>query len=139
MTTPAIDLTRYAWKRELGDVAIFGTWLYNEDQEDTEPCLVLIPRYRTTGFKPVIIALSAAFRYNNPRYLAQVAGTISQSLGFSDDLTTARKIATLIYDHLGDLLNMPVDPTVAQVIGSASVEVGGKKRTVDVLDFAQDR
>lgn len=136
---PAIDLTRHAFKRELGDIAIFGTWLWNNDQEDTEPCLVLIPRYRTMDFKPAVIALSAAFRYNDPRYLARASAVFSTKMGF-DDMVTAHKVATLIYDHLGDLISMPPDPTIATVIGEASVKLGdGRTRTVEVLDYEQER
>jgi hypothetical protein len=135
----AIDLTRYHFTRDVGDLSIFGTWLYNDDQEDTEPCLVVIPRYRTTGFKPVVVALSAAYRYNNPKYLAHVAGAFAQSLGFEDSLSQARKIATLIWDHLLDLLNMPLDPTEATVVGEVTIDQGGKKRTIEVLDYEQER
>lgn len=136
---PAIDLTRSAFWRDIGDLSIIGTWLYNEDQEDTEPCLVVIPRYRRVGFKPVVVALSAAFRYNNPRYLAQVAGVFATQLGFVDDLTNARRIATMIHDHLLDLLTMPLDPTKAEVVGEARVDLGGRMRTIEVLDYEQER
>lgn len=135
---PAIDLTRHAFKRELGDLAIYGTWLMNEDQEDTEPCLVIIPRYRTYGFKPAVIALSAAFRYNDPRHTATAAAIFARNLGF-DDMASANKIANLIFDHLGDLVTMPNDPSVANVIGEASFDLGGNRRTVEILDYQQDR
>ena len=136
---PAIDLSRHHFVRELSDLMIFGTWLYNDDQEDTEPCLVVIPRYRRDGFKPVVVALSAAYRYNNPRYLAHAASAFAQSLGYKNDLTQARKVATLIYDHLLDLLTMPLDPTQATVVGEVTLDQGGKKRTVEVLDYEQKR
>ena len=136
---PAIDLTRYAFTRDVGDLSIYGTWLYNEDQEDTEPCLVVIPRYRSVGFKPVVVALSAAYRYNNPRYLARVAGAFAQSLGFEDSLSQARKVATLIHDNLLDLLTMPLDPSEATVIGEVTIDQGGRKRTIEVLDYEQER
>lgn len=139
MPQHAIDLTRSHFRRDIGDMSVYGTWLHNEDQEDTEPCLVVIPRFRTMGFKPVVIALSAAFRYNDPRYLARAAGVFATSLGYADDLSTARKIATLVHDHLLDLLNMPVDPQSAVVVGEASVDIGGRKRTVEVLDYEQER
>jgi len=136
---PAIDLTRYHFTRDVGDLSIFGTWLYNDDQEDTEPCLVVIPRYRREGFKPVVVALSAAYRYNNPRYLAHAASAFAQSLGYENDMTQARKVATLIHDNLLDLLSMPLDPTEAEVIGEVTIDQGGKKRTIEVLDYEQKR
>lgn len=136
---PAIDLTRHAWKRELGDLTLYGTWLYNEAQEDTEPCLVIIPTYRTVGFKPCCIALSSAFQYNDPRYLAQAAAVFAENLGF-DTLTSAHRLANLIYDHLGDLVTMPNDPSTAIVVGEATINLGdGTRRTAEVLDYEQDR
>ena len=137
---PAIDLTRHAFVRELGDLTLFGTWLYNADQEDTEPCLVIVPRYRAAGtYKPAVIALSAAFRYNDARHCARASAIFAKNLGF-DDLATANKIANMIFDHLGDLVTMPVDPTDAHVVGEATIDLGnGRKRTVEVLDYEQQR
>ena len=137
MAKPAIDLTRYQFKRDVGDLTIYGTWVFNEDKDGTEPCLVLIPRYRTRGFKPVVVALSAAFKYNDPRYLARVAGPFARSLGFEDGMTVANNIATAIHDHLLDLLKMPNDPTDAIVVGEATIDMGGRKRTIEVLDHEQ--
>lgn len=136
---PAIDLTRYHFVRHLGDMTIYGTWLFNEDQEDSEPCLVVIPRYRATGFRPIVVALSAAYKYNSPKYLAQVAGLFAEGLGFQRDLTTARKVATLIHDNLLDLLNMPLDPSVEVVVGEASVSIDGRKQNIEVLDYERER
>lgn len=137
---PAIDLTRHAFVRELGDLTLFGTWLHNEDQEDTEPCLVIIPSYRAKGtYKPAVIALSAAFRYNDPRHCARAASIFARNLGF-EDLATANRIANLIYDHLGDLVTMPNDPTIAHVVGEATLDLGdGRKRTLEMLDYEQER
>ena len=137
---PALDLTRHAWVRELGDLTVFGTWLYNADQEDTEPCLVIIPRYRARGtYKPAVIPLSAAFRYNDPVHLARAAAIFSKNLGF-EDMVTANKVANVIYDHLGDLVSIPVDPRVAHVVGEAKIDMGdGRKRTVEMLEYEQER
>ena len=136
---PAIDLTRYHFVRHLGDMSIYGTWLFNEDQEDSEPCLVVIPRYRTTGFRPIVVALSAAYKYNSTQYLDKVAGLFAKGLGFERDLTTARKVATLIHDNLLDLLNMPLDPSVEVVVGEASVSIDGRKQNIEVLDYERER
>ena len=139
MQQHAIDLTRTHFRRDIGDLSVFGTWLFNNDQEDTEPCLVVMPRYRTIGVRPVVIALSAAFRYNDPRYLARAAGFFASSLGFADTITEARKVATVIHDHLLDLLNMPVDPSVGLVVGEATVNIDGRNKTVELMDYEQER
>lgn len=134
---PAIDLTRYSFKREIGDMAIYGSWLYNPDQEDTEPALVIRPRYRHG--KPCCVALSAAFRYfYSPRYLAHAARQFAKEMGFEDDMTRTRKIAEAIYDHLPDLIKMPVDPVQAVVVADATVTAeSGRKQTLEIVDHEQ--
>ncbi len=131
---PMIDLTRHHFVYHIGDVSLYGSWVFNEDQEAEEPALVLIPRYRRTGFKPVVIALSALFKYNSPQYLAHVTPIIMQSLGFNDCLSNAHKIASLIYDHLDDLAKMPPSPTTSIIVGEATFNMGGRKHSIQMLD-----
>lgn len=134
---PALDLTRYAFKRELGDITIFGTWLYDNETEDSEPCLALLPTFRHRGVKPCVIALSSAFKYNDPQYMAHTTRVILKNLGFQESLTQAHRIADLVLDHLPDLIRMPHDPTEAVVVGHAEINDQGIKKTVEVLDHVQ--
>lgn len=137
MTQPALDLTRYQWRKEVHDLVLYGTWLFNEDQEDTEPALVILPRFRS-GAMPVAIALSSAFKYNSPAYLARAAGIFAERMGFEATITNVHRIAMLIDDHLDDLLKMPVDPTQAVQVGEAVVNLGnGKRETVGLMDYEQ--
>lgn len=139
MTQPAIDLTRHHFRRDLGEFSLYGTWLYNDDQEDTEPCMVIVPRYRN-GAIPCCIALSAAFRYNDPRYAVHMARGYAEKLGFADSMTRTHTIASLIYDNLPDLLSMPNDPTETLVVGEAKIDVGnGRKTSIELLDYEQMR
>ncbi len=56
---PAIDLTRYAFVRELGDIRLYGTWLYHAEDDEDEPALVLVPAVRRAhGIVPCVIALT---------------------------------------------------------------------------------
>lgn len=134
---PAIDLTRHHFMRELGDLVIFGTWVYSADQEDTEPALVLLPRYRPpSSVVPCVVALSAAYLYNDAAYCVRAAKGIAKALGFEDSMNTTHKIADILHSHLPDLVSMPVDPTEAVVVGEASVDMGdGHKRTVEFMDY----
>lgn len=133
----AIDLSRHHFMRELGDLVLFGTWTWSEDQEDSEPCLVLLPRYRPpSSVFPCIIALSAAYLYNDPKYCVRAAKGIAKALGFEDSMTTTHRIADILHSHLPDLVSMPVDPQSAEVVGEAYVDTGdGRKRTVQFLDY----
>jgi len=134
---PAIDLTRHAFMREWKDLVIFGSWIHNDDQEDDEPALVIVPRYRRRGYLPVCIALSAAYKYNSPKYLARASQQFCHSLGFEDSMANANKIAEAIHSHLLDLLSMPISPTTAIIMGEASMTmVDGVKRTVEFMDHA---
>ena len=133
---PAIDLTRHHFMRELGDMVVFGTWVYNDEQEDTEPALVLLPRYRPPStVKPCVIALSAAYRYNDAKYCVHAAKGIAKALGFEDSMTRTHKIADILHSHLPDLVSMPVDPTEAVVVGEASIDAGnGRIERVQLID-----
>ncbi len=134
---PVIDLSRHHFMRELGDIVLFGTWIYNEDQQATEPALVLLPRYRRpSSVMPCVVALSSAYRYNDAAYCVKAAKGIAKALGFTDSMTTTHRIADTIYSHLDDLVRMPVDPDRAVVVGEAKVDMGnGVKRTVEFMDY----
>lgn len=136
---PVIDLTRHHFMRELGDMVLFGTWVFNEDQEDTEPCLVLLPRYRPpSSVKPCVIALSSAYLYDDAKYLVRAAKYIAEALGFEDSMTRTHKIADTIHSHLPDLVNMPLDPTEAVVGAYATLESGdGTKKVVELMEYDQ--
>lgn len=137
--TPAIDLSRHHFMRELGEMVVFGTWIYNNDQEHTEPCLVVLPRYRPpSSVKPCVVALSSAYRYDDPAYCVRAARIFARNLGFADSMTTTHKIATILHDQLPELLMMPLDPTVGIITGEAVVNFGdGKKKTVEFVDYEQ--
>lgn len=134
---PAIDLTRHAFVRELGDIRLYGTWLYDAEEDDDEPALVLVPAHRSAhGVVPCVVALSAAFKYDNPRYLAARSLQFARVLGFEDtELSTAQKIGTIIHDHLLDLIKMPENPTEAIAGATANVDFGdGRRRTLEIMD-----
>lgn len=134
MPQPMIDLTVYRFKKELGEVTLFGTWIWNDDQEKSEPCLVLIPTFRKIN-KVVGVALSSAFKYDNPRYLVQAAHYHSINLGFEPSMSLTHKIATIIHDHLDDLVLMPPEPTTSVVGADATVmRSDGQTKTFELTE-----
>jgi len=131
----AINLTRHAWMREFKDLAVFGTWLYNGDQEDHEPCMVIVPRYRRGGYKPACIALSALHKYTSAQYLEMAAQQFCRDLGFAEDWANIYKIADCIMEHMRDLITTPPNPTQAVVVGEVTINRNGvKETTAEVLD-----
>lgn len=136
---PVIDLTRHHFMRELGDLVVFGTWVYSDAQEDTEPALVLLPRYRPpSSVIPCVVALSAAWRYNDPKYCVRSAKGMAKALGFEDSMQTTHRIADILHSHLPDLVSMPVDPSVAVVVADGVIQGSdGQKKSVELLEFQQ--
>src|SRR5471030_1205345 len=134
---PAIDLTRYHFVRELGDLRLYGTWVYDAANDDDEPALVLVPERRLSHHTvPCCVALSATFRYTEPTHLAAVSLEFAKALGFHDTLmASANRIGGIIHDHLLDLIKMPENPMDTVVGATANVDFGDdKRRTVEILD-----
>lgn len=130
----AIDLTQYLFRREKGQLALYGSWIYNEDQEDYEPALVVVNAANPHKFKPCVVALSAAYKYNDPVYLAHVAKEFVHLLGLEDSMAMAYQVALFIEDSLGDLLGMPPIPTDQVVVADASIGSGLSKRGFEIID-----
>lgn len=138
MSAPAIDLSRHHFMRPQGEFCLFGTWLHRlnaTNDNESEPALVIVPRYRKNGFKPAVIALSAAYKYDSPQYCVRAAIEFIHAFGMTDSMATTHTLATLIHDHLLDLLKMPPSPTQSIIVGEAQIRDGsGTSRTVQVLD-----
>lgn len=131
----AIDLTRHQFHRHMGELSLYGTWLWNEDQEAYEPALVVINALNPRRFRPCVVALSAAYKYNHPVYMAHAAREFVTLLGLQDNMTMAYKVATLIEDHLGDLLKMPPNPETQIVVADATIGSGIGRRSIEIVDY----
>lgn len=136
---PVLDLTRTHFVRPIGDLVCIGSWVFNADQEDYEPCLVVVPRYRKEGFKPCIVALSSSWKYN-PEHggaanIWRSAKEFVFHLGMEDTPKNIYSVADLINSHLGDLIAMPPSPTRSIVVADASVSIDGVKRSIELIDY----
>lgn len=135
---PAIDLTRFHFVKEFGDLRLFGTWLYLEADDDDEPALVLVPANRRTGFQPFVVPLSSAYLYTYPRRTAGACLEAARGLGM-DGTQAAIKIANIIHDHLQDLIEIPENPTEAVVGAYGQISDGHRTKTVEILDHVPVR
>lgn len=131
---PAIDLSRnHGGPRPWKDLVIYFTWLWNGDQEDMEPCMVIIPAARRR-FRPAVVALSAVYKYNDAKYCVRAAMIFNTDLGFEDNMQNVHKVAEAIHSHLRDLIVMPENPTIKQVNADARVSIGNKTTSVELID-----
>lgn len=132
---PVLDLTRYYFRRELGDITLYGAWI-GEELEDTEPALVLVPAHRMRGIKPCCIALSSAYLYDDPSYMLSAAMRFNEILGFGDSMSNVHKVADIIHSHLQDLIEMPPKPVERRiVVGEATMtHESGRSQTIELSE-----
>lgn len=134
-----IDLRRNHFVRPAGDLVCIGTWVWNESQEDYEPALAIVPRYRKGGFKPCVVALSSCWKYNpehgGPAYLARASKLFLQALGMEDTMSNAFKVAEIIQNNMRDLICMPPNPTSRIIGADATVTIDGVSRSIEVIDY----
>lgn len=135
---PAIDLTRHHFVKEYGDLRLYGTWLYREEEDDDEPALVIVPANRREGFKPFVVPLSSAYLYTYPRRTAAACLEAAKGLGF-DGTQAPLKIANIVHDHLQDLIEIPENPTEAVVGAYGQINDGHSIKTVEILDHVPVR
>lgn len=86
--------------RQLGDITVIFTWV------NDERAMVLIPTLRR-GAPWFIVMDSAAYQYTDPRYTARMAIKAAEVLTMQGQ---EARIASLIVDHLDDLIRMPSAP-----------------------------
>lgn len=133
-----LDLSRYAWIRHVGDLCVYGTWV-GPSIDDSEPCLAIVPAHRVThhaNVRPVVVALSAAYQYDDPRYLLQAAIRFAKGLGLTDDMHSVMKVADAIYDHLDDLVALPERPSFGCYVGAevTVTDSEGRSHEFEILE-----
>ena len=136
MTRPILDLSQRHAEKVDGELTLVFTWL-GETVADSEPCVVLVPTYRMLApghYKPCVIALSSAYKYDDARYLWGSAGSIASILGLGPSATF--KVADNIQSALLALIKMPPKPvTEAKVVADAIVtEESGRQTTAEIIE-----
>lgn len=114
-----LDLTKPHFEKKRGDLTLYGAW----HGERLRPCLVVLPAYRIEKAVPLVIEVDDAWKWQpddpdvDPRLSAQLVVRFLMLNGMDYHNTfTAMKVASLIHDHLGDLLNIPPKPTEGVVV-----------------------
>lgn len=114
--TLSIDLSRRHFSRQFGPLLLIGTWLRDPDAQ-WRPALVLIrSRDELNGAAiPCVVPLDTAWIWSeeigNPEIAARATFDFAKHLHMDDDMPrSAYKIATIIRDHLDDLVAIPPLP-----------------------------
>ena len=118
-----------------GDVLLILTWV------NDERAMVLMPAHRLPGSPWFILCESAAYKYDNPQYLARQSAKAAQVLCMAETSSSAFRIADLIMNYLPDLIRMPSSPEPEKRSGRAYGEMhlkeGGKLIHSEVLTLDQ--
>jgi len=108
-----LDLTKPHFEKKRGDLMLYGAW----HGKRLRPCLVVLPAYRMGKAVPLVVEVDDAWMWQpddidaDPRRNAHLIGMFLLQNGMDATNTfTAMKVASLIHDHLGDLLRIPPKP-----------------------------
>ncbi|GAA4400399.1 hypothetical protein [Quisquiliibacterium transsilvanicum] len=118
----SLDTRKAHLTRQHGDIIAVYTWV------NDERAMVLIPAYRP-GAPWYIVMESAAFRYDDPTYLASQCAKACEVLGIEPSRPNWVRVATIIHEGLPDLIRMPSAPLPEQhaaSIGSMQLRADGQ-------------
>lgn len=99
----SLDLEKAHAHHQYGDLVVIFTWV------NDERAMVLIPAFRKNSAW-YIVCESAAYKYDNPHYLAEQCRKAAEVLGMEPSPNNWYKLARLIHDGLPDLISMPSAP-----------------------------
>ncbi len=129
-----LDISRYHFLREKGDLTLIGTWI--EIERRHVPCLVIV---RTTDVGkesavPCVITLDKAWIWSEDigdmMQAAQILGGFLDALQLTPNKRDTYRVLSLIHDHLGDLISMPPWTPPDQRIVLGDVRMVGSDGTV---------
>jgi len=140
---PALDLTKYAFRQQHGDITVFGTWWLDED-DGWVPCLALVPTFRMghDGYMPAVVPMDHAWAWSeesgDPRYAAVTSAKFAAGLGFPVDHFSCFRIASIIREHLEDSIKrIPPRPTDHQSVAADVLLIDkstGRERHAEIKD-----
>jgi hypothetical protein len=117
-----LDLTKPHFEKKRGDLMLYGAW----HGQRLRPCLVVLPAYRMGKTVPLVVEVDDAWQWQpddidaDPRRSAQLIGLFLLQNGMdASNAFTSMKVASLIHDHLGDLLRIPPKQTEDVVVADA--------------------
>jgi hypothetical protein len=99
----SLDLRKAFMSRQHGDITAIYTWV------NDERALVLVPTFRK-GAPWYIVLESAAWKYDDPVYLARQCVTACEVLGIEPSRSGWVRVGTIINEGLPDLVRMPSAP-----------------------------
>lgn len=117
-----LDTRKAHLSRRHGDLMAIYTWM------NDERALILIPHLRP-GAPWYVVMESAAWKYDDPKYLATQCVKACEVLGIEPSQRNWVRVATIINEGLPDLVSMPSAPLPEYekaAIGAMQLRENGK-------------
>jgi len=109
-----------------GDIVMSLQWV------NDEPAMAIWPKQRRTlNNNAFVVCLSSAYLYDDVPYLIEMSAKAAEFIGLEVSKFTITNIATMIHDHLQDLIEMPPKPRDAVKPPSAEDVIGEMIMKVD--------
>lgn len=114
VTPHLIDLTRYAWRREVRGFVVYGTWMFRSTPGvPPEPALVITPN-RTVSHErtcPAVVPIRNAWIWSeeagDPAHAARTSAAFLEGFDMPVSALACISLTMAIRDHLGDLQHIP--------------------------------
>jgi hypothetical protein len=115
-----LDLNKAHLVRKHGDLLAIYTWI------NDERAIVLLPALRKNAAWYCLLE-SAAYKYDEPRYLARQSAIAADVLGIEPNTRNWSRIASILHEGLSDLIRMPNAPEkdVSKSYGSVVLRADG--------------
>lgn len=136
-----IDITRYHFKRDVGDLAVIGTWAKLADGQRRR-CLVLMMKwaYGTDDLRVATVyddvdlpnwAVDSRM-HGNMEWAVHQAADICETLGITLTPPNINRVIDAVQNHLPDLIMMPpAPPAPSMVIGDIQMRERDSGRVIE--------
>jgi hypothetical protein len=142
---PCLDLARNAWKKRHGDLDVYGTWYWDEDDRQWVPCLAIVRAHSVLHrdrSRPCLIPVDHAWAWSEEQggweYVAKTAVAFADALGMPANVASVMRIAGLIREHIEDLVKRvpprPHDDQEMKVVADAISTVNGRSKHTEIAD-----
>ena len=127
----SLDLNKAHRHRVHGQITCIFTWMKVGADSPAQPerAMVLIATHRNVKTPWFIVMESAAFKYDDPVYLAHQAKKACEVMGIEPSRSGWFGIAKIIHDGLEDLIRMPSAPEpdyIRKALGSMQLRADGQ-------------
>ena len=142
---PVLDLTRNAWSQRHGDLTVYGTWFWDDEDRTWVPCLAIVPAailLHHERVRPCLIPVDHAWAWSeeqgSPEHVAVSTAAFVNALGLPPTAQSVIRVLSVIRDHIEDLVKRvpprPSDDQETAIRADAIVKIDGRAQHTEIRD-----